>query len=174
MSGPSGSGKTSLMRRIMSNEVVSFTTRAPRPGEVEGVDYTYIDKNTFEELLKNDGLAEFATYGDESYGITAEEFSNKIARGNAFAIVNIDGKEQLERLWENTVSIFVYTSGEEAKGRMVNRGDADASVAKRLSTFTDELNNMSFYDYVVENPNGDFEKTIETIKEILRAEGVIL
>ncbi len=156
----------------MGNEVVSFTTRAPRPGEVEGVDYTYIDMYTFEHLLHNNGLAEFATYGDESYGITTKELNSKLVNGNAFAIVNIDGKEQLEQIWEKTVSIFIYTNAEEAKGRMEKRGDTVETVNKRLKTFSDELNNMVFYDYVVENPDGDFEKTIKALKEILDHEGV--
>lgn len=172
VSGPSGTGKTSTMRKIMRNEVVSFTTREPRHGEINGVDYTYIDEQTFRELLQSNGLAEYATYSEASYGITAEELQAKLSKGDAFAIVNPDGKEQLERIWDNTVSIFVFTTPEEARKRMMRRGDSEANIEKRLKTFIGELDAMVYYDYQVHNANGDQALTVELIKRLLDKEGV--
>lgn len=167
VSGPSGSGKTTTMRKAMSNEVVSFTTRDRRYGEIAGVDYVYITQQEFDSLMQSGGIAEHTTYyGTASYGITMEELTGKLEKGNAFVIVDVVGKEQLEKLYPNTISIFFNLSKETAVKRMKERGDTQEAINKRLKSFDEELDNFYLYDYVIDNEN--------THKEAIAAVGYIL
>lgn len=168
VSGPSGSGKTSIARRVMENEVVSFTTRAMRPGEVDGIDYVYITEERFKELYASNGLAEYTTYyGNASYGITMEELTSKLAKGDAFVIVDVVGKQQLEQLYDNTVSVFVWMPFvEEAIARMRKRGDAEELIQKRLRTYEEEIANFPQYDYLIDN-TGSFGDAVEAFKAIV-------
>lgn len=154
VSGPSGSGKTTTMRNAMDNEIISFTTRAKRDGEEDGIDYLYITEEEFQALVDHGGIAESTTYyGTASYGITLSELLEKLDKGDAFVIVDVVGKAQLEALYPNTVSIFFSISKETAIARMKLRGDSDESINKRLMSFEEELENFYLYDYIIDNEN---------------------
>jgi guanylate kinase len=157
----------------MKNEVISFTTRRKRPGEVEGVDYTYITQEKFDNLFNSGGLAEYTTYfGNASYGITMDELIGKLSRGDAFVIVDAFGMEQLKKLYAEHVTVFIRTDPREAVRRMMLRGDSDESIAKRLKTFEEELNSYYLYDYILEN-TGSLLESLDGMRAILKKEGVL-
>lgn len=170
VSGPSGSGKTSLMRQIMKNEVVSFTTRSSRKGEIDGVDYKFISLEKFKELKEKSKLIEQVKYSDNYYGIDQEEFENKMSLGNAFVIVDYHGMQQIKKMYPNCVTLFLYTPYDQAYKQMVKRGDALDKVEQRLNTYHQEMKNKTYYDYVIRNNHNRFRDTKEIIEKIIVSE----
>lgn len=172
VSGPSGAGKSSLMYSIMDNFVISFTTRDIRleAGEEEGKDYFYISKEKYFELEANDGLFEKSTYDGNYYGITEEEFRTKMSRGTAAFISNLDGMKQTKELYDNCITVYIYTDKESIRKQLEGRpGSTPAFVKKRMSTYETEIAQRIHYDYVVQNTYGKFEETAEIIKAIIKA-----
>lgn len=175
ISGHSGSGKTSLMRSLCGThmEVVSATTRGKRDNEVEGIDYYYIDKEEFYDLLEENEFAEYTNYynSPSEYGITKAELHRKLQYGNAYAIVDYNGLQQLKNYYPNVVSIFLYTGKEEARKRMLERGDTNKDIEIRLSTYEKEMLTSHNYDYVIKNVK--FGNTSEIIHNIMLGESNI-
>ncbi|CAL8901967.1 Guanylate kinase [Bacillus pumilus] len=170
VSGPSGSGKTSLMRQIMKNEVVSFTTRKPRKGEIDGLDYNFISIEKFEELMEQSKLIEQVEYSGNYYGIDQEEFENKMSIGNAFVIVDSHGMLQIKQIYPNCVTLFIYTPYDQAYKQMIKRGDTLEKVEERLKTYTEEIENKTCYDYIIRNNHNRFNVTKEIINKIIESE----
>ncbi|MBS4747469.1 guanylate kinase [Bacillus altitudinis] len=170
ITGPSGSGKTSLMRQIMKNEVVSFTTRMPRQGEINGVDYTFINFEKFNELKEKGKLIEQVEYSGNYYGIDQEEFENKMSLGNAFVIVDYHGMQQIKKVYSNCATLFLYTPYDQAYNQMIQRGDTLDKVEQRLSTYHHEMKNKEHYDYVVRNNSGKFNDSIKVLTSIIESE----
>lgn len=167
ITGISGSGKTSTMRQVMDNEIISFTTRNPRKGEIDGVDYNFTTKDKIEELELIGELVEKVEYRDNYYGITKEELKSKLDKGDAFVIVDYHGYLQLKQLHSDVTGIYIKADVSEVIDRMRERGDKEESIQLRLSSIEDELSCQSNYQYVVENKNGLQHKTVEKINEII-------
>jgi guanylate kinase len=165
--GASGSGKTTIMRMIMKNELVSFTTRAPRIGEINGKDYIFITKDEFTSLLESGGLMESTEYGGNHYGLTRKEFEYKLEIGDAFFICDINGMKQMKSLYDNCLSIFIYADKEDIHQRMIVRGDKEELILKRLSTHEEEIQNMKFCDHVVVNDQDNIDNVVGKILTIL-------
>lgn len=170
VTGHSGGGKTTIMRQLMQNEIVSFTTREKRPGEVDGIDYIFIPLEKYEEMDANGQLAEKTKYADNFYGLTKDEIETKLSEGDAFCIVDSHGMKQLKQLYNNVSTIFIHTSKEDARKQMEHRGESEAIISKRLSTYEAEMKNRGLYDYVVKNNHGKIEQTIKIVQDILEAE----
>lgn len=167
VSGASGSGKTTVMRSIMDNEIVSFTTRLPREGEQSGIDYIFISPEQFQNLLNNNGLIEYTNYGGNYYGVTREEYESKLNSGDTFFICDVNGMRQMKEIHSNCVSIFIYCDRETVESNMRQRGDSEGNIFKRLKTYDDEINNLVYYDYIVTNKQGLIEDAIEDVKDII-------
>lgn len=167
ISGPSGSGKTSSIRQVMTNEVVSFTTRAPRVGEVDGFDYVYTTIEEVDRLEASGELVERVAYDGNSYGISKAELYGKLAHEDAFVVVDYHGYEQIQALYPNCVSIFFAIDTEDAKNRMLERGDNPKTMAHRLSTYETELGHQVHYDHVLKNEYGKQDETIRDLKRIV-------
>ncbi|MNS85176.1 Guanylate kinase [compost metagenome] len=156
----------------MNNEIISFTTRAKRSGEVDGEDYLYISEEEFRRLYDKGEIVESTTYyGRANYGITLQELEYKLSKGPAFVIVDVEGKKQLEEFYKDTVSIFFNVSQSNAELRMRSRGDAPETIASRLETIEEESNNFFLYDYIVD-ANQSKEDVIRSIHFILTLEGI--
>lgn len=173
ISGHSGSGKSSIMKSLMDNELISFTTRPKREGEVEGKDYYFISEEEYKKMLENDELVECTYYSGNYYGLTKEELENKLALGHAFVIVDYIGATQLLDLYDNCVTIMLHTSKEDAVQQMKDRGDSIESIRQRMLTYHNEIENKQYYDYVVINRYGHFNKTREIVKTIIEMETAI-
>ncbi|AJD93579.1 hypothetical protein JMA_42620 (plasmid) [Jeotgalibacillus malaysiensis] len=167
ISGPSGSGKTSNIRQVMNNEVVSFTTRPRRDGEVEGFDYVFTTVEEVDRMEASGELVERVTYDGNSYGISKDELYGKLATEDAFVVVDYHGFQQVRELYENYVSIFFSIDVEDARNRMLERGDKPEVIEGRLKTYETELKNQQHYDYVIQNEYGKQAETVQTLKDII-------
>jgi guanylate kinase len=170
VSGHSGGGKTTIMRKLMDNEIISFTTRPKRPYEVDGKDYIFITKEQYNDMLKKGELAEWTEYGGNYYGLTKQEIDSKLAKDHAYCIVDVNGMQQLKELYPNAITIFIYTSKENAEKQMRQRGESESTIQIRLNTYEKEILNRHLYDYVVRNNHGRLENTIEIVRNIILSE----
>lgn len=172
ISGPSGSGKTTSIRQVMDNEVVSFTTRAPRAGEVDGFDYVFTSVEEVDRMEASGELVERVSYAGNSYGISKDELYGKLANGDAFVIVDYHGFQQIQALYDNYVSVFFSIDVEDARQRMLERGDKEDVIEGRLKTYAKELANQQHYDFVIQNTYGKQNETVEVLKQIVSGEFV--
>lgn len=172
VSGVSGSGKTTIMKQVMSNELISVTTRQPRVGELEGDPYYFITHEEFKELYDSGELVEsndYAGHGN-NYGVTRSEYELKTNLGDCYFICDIEGMRQIKALHPNCISIYLLSDKEDVEERMRLRGDMEENIIKRLSTYEEEVKDLIHYDHVVENEEGKMEDTVRKLKEIIFGE----
>ena len=174
-SGPSAVGKDTLLKELLKDSSlnlalsVSMTTRKPRNGEKEGVDYFYVSEDRFKQAIDNDELLEYAKYVDNYYGtpLTYVE-ENRLKGKNVVLVIEVDGaKKVLEKVKDNVISIYIIPpSMEELENRMRLRNiDSEESIVKRLNKAKLEMQNNDFYDYKVQND--DFNRAVEEIRSII-------
>lgn len=177
LSSPSGAGKTTLSRMLLEKMPgmklsVSVTTRAMRPGEVDGRDYRFIDKVAFDAMAKNGELLEFATVFDHHYGTPRKPVEEALAAGED-VLFDIDwqGTQQLrEKARDDVVSVFILPpSAADLEKRLHTRAqDSSKVIAGRMSRASHELSHWAEYDYVVTNREIDI--AYAEIATILKAE----
>lgn len=177
LSSPSGAGKTTLSRRLLETEEgvsmsVSVTTRAMRPGEVEGKDYYFIDTKKYDAMVKAGELLEHATVFENKYGTPKKQVMESLSAGRD-VLFDIDwqGTRQLAQTCrEDLVSIFLLPPTlDELERRLRARAqDSEEVVQKRMAKATEEISHWEEYDYVVVNE--DLDKAMAHIQRILHAE----
>lgn len=167
VSGVSGAGKSVIMKRIMNNELISFTTRDRRPREVEGQDYIYITKEKFEELLNNDGLMEWTEYSGQYYGLTRQEYENKLSLEPAFFVADYRGMKQMKKIHSNCLTLFIDVDKENAISHMRERGETESFIQKRIATYEDEFMNACNYDHIITNRENELEETVEAVEDLI-------
>ena len=177
LSSPSGAGKTTLSRRLLAEEEgvamsVSVTTRAPRPGEVDGKDYYFIDSAKYDAMVTAGELLEHATVFENKYGTPKQQVMEALDAGRD-VLFDIDwqGTRQLAQAGRaDLVSIFLLPPTlDELERRLRARAqDSEEVVQKRMAKATEEISHWEEYDYVVVNENLD--KAMEHIRRILHAE----
>ena len=177
MSSPSGAGKTTLSRRLLAADrnitmSVSVTTRAPRPGEVNGRDYHFIAKGEFARLRDQAELLEYAEVFGNFYGTPKKPVEEALAQGRD-VLFDIDwqGTQQLAQAMEDDlVRIFILPpSAEELRERLIRRAqDSSSVVAKRMAEASREISHWPEYDYVIVNE--DIGVAGQQITAILTAE----
>ena len=177
LSSPSGAGKTALSRKLLDVDTnvelsVSITTRPPRPGDVEGRDYHFIDRERFDTMVKKGELLESAEVFSHRYGTPRAPVAAALARGRD-VLFDIDwqGTQQLrERADRDLVSIFVLPpSIPELERRLKTRAqDTEEVIRARMAKAADEMSHWAEYDYVV--INSDIEHAFAEVRAILAAE----
>jgi guanylate kinase len=177
MSSPSGAGKTTLSRRLLAADPniamsVSVTTRAARPGEVDGRDYHFISKDKFAAMRDRAELLEWAEVFGNFYGTPKQPVEEALAKGRD-VLFDIDwqGTQQLAQAMEDDlVRIFILPpSADELRDRLIKRAQDSATVvAKRMAEASREISHWPEYDYVV--VNDDIEQADAQIEAILAAE----
>ncbi|AWM00892.1 guanylate kinase [Bradyrhizobium amphicarpaeae] len=177
LSSPSGAGKTTLSRLLMDRMSglrmsVSATTRAKRPGEVDGKDYLFVDKPRFEAMVKGDELLEWATVFDNSYGTPRGPVEAALSAGQD-VLFDIDwqGTQQLrEKARADVVSVFILPpSAADLEKRLHSRAqDSDEVIRKRMSRASHEMSHWAEYDYIV--INHDVDEAFAEVQSILKAE----
>jgi guanylate kinase len=174
ISAPSGGGKTTLVRALTAADPglrvsVSHTTRARRPGEVDGVAYHFVDAATFERMAAAQAFLEHAQVFDHRYGTSREWVAAQLAAG-ADVILEIDwqGARQVRAVMANTVSIFILPPdlGELAR-RLRGRGETEATVARRMHDARAEISHYAEFDYLV--VNDDLGRARQDLEAIIRA-----
>jgi guanylate kinase len=176
VTAPSGAGKTSLIDAVMKDDPslkisVSYTTRKPRPGEKEGVDYHYVDERTFRAMQDRGDFLESAQVHGNHYGTAKQVILDAVARGDDL-ILEIDwqGAQQVRRLYPDAVGIFILPpSVEELERRMRSRGqDSDAVIRQRLANAREELTHAGEFKYAIINK--DFETARHELASIIERE----
>lgn len=177
LSSPSGAGKTTLSRSLLESEPgvsmsVSVTTRTPRPGEVNGKDYYFVNSVTFDTQVRNGDLLEHANVFDHHYGTPRIHVMEALDKGQD-VLFDIDwqGTRQLaETCRDDLVSVFILPpSLKELERRLRSRAqDSEAVVKKRMAKATHEISHWQEYDYVIVNDNLD--EALVLIRKILEAE----
>ena len=177
LSGPSGVGKGTVRAAIFSKEEqkfvysISATTRKPRTGETDGVDYFFKTREEFEQMIQNKQLLEYAEYVGNYYGTPLEYVENTLATGkDVFLEIDVQGAIQVRELMPDGVFIFLTPPDlNELESRIVNRGtDSDEVIAKRMKTAREELELMKYYDYSVVNDTVD--NAVQKIEAIIQTE----
>lgn len=173
ISAPSGTGKSTLIRALMQNVPdlrfsVSHTTREPRAGESHGRDYFFVDVKEFEDMIEKGGLAEWARVHGNYYG-TSRDFIEENLDSGAGIILDIDvqGKEQIEKVFPDCVSIFIMPpSMETLRQRLEGRGtDSAESISKRMKNAENEISRNSGYRHLI--VNDDLDSATEEITNIV-------
>ncbi|MEK9711378.1 MAG: guanylate kinase [Thalassolituus sp.] len=174
-SAPSGAGKTSLVKALLDSTgyigvSVSHTTRAPRPGEVDGKDYHFVSKEDFQQLIEEDAFLEHAQVFDNFYGTSQRWVESELEAGRD-VILEIDwqGAEQVRRLMPDAVSVFIAPPSIDAlEQRLRNRGqDSEEIIQRRMSDAQSEMSHFGEYDYLI--INDDFNNTLEELRSIIIA-----
>ena len=176
VSSPSGGGKGTLISRVLNSVPglsysVSYTTRAPRVGEVDGVDYFFVTTSRFEELVAAEEFLEWARVHGNLYGTSRAQVLKEIADGRDIILeVDVQGAASVRKLLADSVSIFIVPhSFEVLKERLVARGtDSPVELELRLRNAPIELRQYLAFDYVI--VNDDAERASIQLAAIIQAE----
>ncbi len=176
LSGPSGVGMVSLLARLFADlprvaRSVSATTRAPRPGETDGVDYHFVTRAQFEADIARDYFFEYARYGDNLYGTPRDKVDAQRAGGlDVFLEIEVQGAQIVRRLCPDAILVYVQPpSLEELERRLRQRGtETEAAIAQRLGIAQAELECLEQYDYNI--VNDDLDAATDALRAIVVAE----
>ena len=176
VSGPSGTGKGTLLNNIKQREnnvkfSVSATTRVPRSGELDGVNYFFKTHEEFDRMIQNNELVEWVKYCDNYYG-TPKKYVEEIIKSGSdcFLEIEVEGAINIKAIYPDCITIFILPpSFEELRRRIEGRGTEKPEVIdKRMKKALKEMNFVDRYDYVV--VNGEIETAVNSIISILEAE----
>lgn len=171
ISGFSGAGKGTLVKELLRRYddyalSISMTTRAPRPGEKDGVEYFFTDRAHFEEEIERGGLIEYASYCGNYYGTPKAYVEERLAEGrNVILEIEIQGALEIKRKFPESLLIFVTPpNAQELKRRLEGRGtESREAIASRLARAAEESEGVEAYDYLVVN-----DKLEESAQEVHR------
>lgn len=176
ISGFSGAGKGTLVKELLRRHEsdyalsISMTTRAPRPGEREGVEYFFTDKERFEETIRQDGLIEYASYCGNYYGTPRAYVEEQLSRGrNVILEIEIQGALKIKEKFPESLLIFVTPPNVgELKRRLEGRGtESQEVIASRLARAAEESEGVELYDYLVVNDK--LEESAEEVHHLVAA-----
>ena len=177
LSSPSGVGKTTLTKKLAENNTnftisISYTTRKPRPNEINGKDYYFVKKQEFEDLIKKNNFFEYANIFDNHYGTLKKPVLELLSRGKD-VLFDIDwqGTKQLsENKNLSLVTFFILPPNRKVlKERLLNRHEKQEEIVeKRMNKFNEEVSHWNEYNYVV--VNDDLNKCYNTILSIIMSE----
>jgi guanylate kinase len=177
ISAPSGAGKTSLISALveeMANLVISlsYTTRAKRPGEIDGVHYDFVPQETFDQLLEQDEFLEHAQVFDYHYGTSKKWVAERLAKGYDILLeIDWQGARQVKSLFPHQyVNVFIAPpSLENLEERLIaRRQDSVEIIATRMAKAREEMSHYDEYDYLV--VNSQFDEALRDMKAIITAE----
>lgn len=176
VSGPSGAGKDTIVSELLKKNdniwlSVSATSRKPRKGEVEGVNYFFIEEKEFKKKIKENYFLEYAKYADNYYGTPKEEIIKKLDKGiDVILVIEIEGAKKIKEIAPETLFIFIMPPSEkELLKRLSNRKTEDKEkIIKRFNIAYQEMNEVTKYNYVVVNDK--IENAVDKMEAIIKAE----
>ena len=175
ISAPSGAGKTSLVKALLEEmdfiEVsVSHTTRAKRPGEREGIDYHFVDQDTFKKMVAEEQFLEHAQVFDNFYGTSKEHIKDKLHEGIDI-ILEIDwqGAQQVRQQFTDCTTVFILPpSREELRTRLQGRGqDSEEIIERRMNEATEQMSHYKEFEYLI--INDQFAHALGELKALIHA-----
>ena len=178
LSSPSGAGKTTLTKKIQQKYQnfkisVSHTTRIPRENEVDGVDYNFVTKKKFEDLIKENKFYEYAKIFQNYYGTLKSNVDNIIKKNDILFDIDWQGTKQLSKFKNlNLVKIYLTTENKkELKQRLIKRNqNSPEEVEKRFNSFEEDIKHWNDYDYIIINKN--LEVCFKQIEKIIKSEKI--
>ena len=176
ITAPSGAGKSSLIEALLKDDArlrlsVSYTTRAPRPGEANGREYHFVDEKAFVAMLERGEFLESAEVHGNRYGTSQAVIREALARGQDLVLeIDWQGAQQVRRLHPECVGIFILPpSVAELERRMRARAqDSDAVIRRRLASAEEEISHAPEFDYAIINK--DFDEAKRDLQAIIRVE----
>jgi guanylate kinase len=180
VSAPSGTGKTTVVDRLMERtprleRSRSYTSRAARPGETDGVDYNFISRQRFEDMVRADAFLEWADIYENLYGTSRAETEAVLATGlDLVLVIDVQGARQVRARMPEAVAIFVLPpSFDVLAARLRGRNkDPETSIVRRLATARSEIDAVAEYDFVVVNDG--LERCVAEIDAIITADRATL
>ena len=178
LSGPSGVGKGTVLGELMKRRSdmcfsVSATTRQPREGEVDGVNYFFVTKERFEEMIRNNELLEYAQFVSNFYGTPRAYVEQQLERGmNVILDIEVQGARNIVNMIPDAVSVYMIPpSYEELEKRLRGRGtETEEQIQGRLQTAINEARAADFYRYIIVNDN--LETAVNELDAIMTAEKI--
>lgn len=177
VSGPSGCGKGTILGSITDKLGISYsvsaTTREMRDGEADGVNYHYMTKERFEQLIAEDKVLEYTTYCGNYYGTLRDEVDSRREQGQDVLLeIEVEGAANVRRLCPDAISIFIAPpSVQELERRLRKRGtETEEVIAERVAQAEREIRCASEYDYII--INGDLEKAVNDVASVINAERI--
>jgi guanylate kinase len=175
VSGPSGAGKTTVLNRVMAEVPgmrfsVSHTTRIPRSGEKDGVEYHFVSRREFERLIGEGAFLEWAEVHGELYGTARGEYDRAVREGVDLLLdIDVKGADQVCQKFDDAVTVFVIPpSYADLERRLRGRGpDDEASFERRLAVAGEEMSHFRKYQYAIVNV--DLGASVEALKTVIRA-----
>ena len=177
ISGPSGSGKGTVVKKLSPENnfalSVSMTTRKPRPGEVDGLDYFFCTPEKFKQIRENNGFLEHAQFCGNFYGTPRFYVEEQIAK-NKFVVLEIDvnGALQVKEKFDNCILIFLIPPTiDELYNRLVNRKtETIETIEDRMSRAREEIKLINKYDYII--INDEIDNAVDKINTVVKAESL--
>lgn len=177
ISGPSGCGKGTVLAEVLKQDnifySVSATTRSPRPGEVNGVNYFFLSKEEFEKLIGEGEMLEYASYCGNYYGTPKKPVEEMIAAGkNVILEIEVQGAAKVMSKCPEAASVFILPpSLEELKRRLHKRGtETEEVIERRISEASSEISHAKDYDYLI--VNAELEKAVNDLLSIINSQSL--
>ncbi len=173
VSAPSGAGKTSLVRALLDGHPnlrlsVSYTTRAPRAGEIDGEHYHFVSRETFDDMIKRNAFVEHAQVFDNAYGTAHEALRQALDAGQDLLLeIDWQGARQVRKHVPEAVSVFIIPpSLTELEHRLRSRGqDTEETICRRMAEARSELSHYGEYDYLIVNDR--FEAALAELRALV-------
>lgn len=180
VAAPSGAGKTTLVRLLLEREAgvqlsISFTTRAPRPGEQNGREYHFIAVDAFQQMISQDDFLEWAEVHGNFYGTSKKWIRDRLTAGNDVLLeIDWQGAQQVKKLFPAAIGVFILPpSMDELTRRLVGRGtDAADVIERRLSAAVAEMRHVGEFDYVI--INDQLDQALDDLRAIVRSSNLDL
>ena len=178
ISGPAGSGKGTVVNLLMEKDPelaysVSATTRSPRPGEINGKHYFFLDREEFERRIAEGRMLEHAEYCGNFYGTPRDETEEALAAGRTIILeIEVQGATQIKKLIPDAVLVMIVPPTYKVlEARLRGRGtETEESVCRRLSRAKEEIGQMDMFDYVLVNEDGRAEDVADGILGVIASE----
>jgi guanylate kinase len=178
ISGPSGAGKDAVLRLLMEKQpdlhfVVTATSRAPRPGEVDGVDYFFVSRSEFERMMAQDELLEHKLVYQDYKGIPKEQVRQAMASGKDVVLrVDVQGAASIRELCPDSILIFITppTENDLIERLQKRQSETQESLKIRLEAARKELDHLEEFDYLVFNNQDQLERAVDEIITIIQTE----
>lgn len=176
ITAPSGAGKTSLVKELIAADPnvqlsISYTTRPPRPGEVDGKDYHFVSLETFMEMLAKGEFLESAEVYGNRYGTSQTWINRETAIGKDILLeIDWQGAAQVRKLLPEAIGIFILPPTlDTLRSRLKNRSqDSDEVIERRMQAAREDISHVSEFDYVI--INNDFKEAVQDLLATVRAE----
>ena len=176
VSAPSGAGKTSLCRAITDSlenltHSVSYATRKPRPGEIDGRDYHFVSPERFQDMIRDGDFAEWAEVHSNLYGTSRRVLDDMVGKGiDVILDIDTQGAKQIKQKYKDAIYVFIMPpSFDVLEERLRNRNsDKEDEIKKRMRRAHEEIKDYTMYDYLV--VNHDFDRALTELRSIVTAE----